>query len=252
MAMLLARVFTFKFMAVKNMCKRETEIRKELFALTDDTFKVFATALIPGCDNLIGVRIPQIRKIAKKIAKDNPIDYLHNAEDIYFEETMLKALIIGNMNEDIEVTLEQITLFVPKITNWSLCDSFCNELKIVRNHKARVWKFLQRYYQSDRAYDIRFAVVMLLFYYVDKQHISNILLICDEITHEDYYVKMAVAWCLQVCFVNFPTETMQYLKNSNLDDFTYNKALQKINESLKVDKATKEIIKSMKRKQARQ
>ncbi len=229
------------------MYERENEIRKELFSLCDENFKQFATSLIPGCDNLIGVRIPQIRKIAKKIAKENPIDYLDNSNDIYFEETMLKALIIGNMNEDIEVTLEQVALFVPKITNWSLCDSFCNELKIVRLHKERVWKFLQRYHQSSKAYEIRFAVVMFLFHFIEKKYIDNVLFICDVITHDDYYVKMAVAWCLQVCFVNFPGETMDYLKNNNLDDFTYNKALQKIRESLKVDKATKEIIKSMKR-----
>ncbi len=230
------------------MYERETEIRRELFELSDEKFREFASSLIPGCDNLIGVRIPQIRKIAKRVVKDSPIEYLDNACDIYFEETMLKALIIGNMSEDIEVTLEQIALFIPKITNWSLCDSFCNELKIARNHKERVWKFLQRYHRSNEAYEIRFAVVMLLFHFIEKQYLEDVLFICDVITHDDYYVKMAVAWCLQVCFVNFPTETMEYLKDNNLDDETFNKALQKIRESLKVDKATKEIIKSMKRK----
>ncbi len=227
---------------------RELETRKELFSLSEDKFKEFAASLIPGCENLIGVRIPLIRKIAKKIVKDNPIEFLDNADDIYFEETMLKGLIIGNMNEDIEIMLEQIALFVPKITNWSLCDSFCNELKIVRNHKQRVFKFLQRYHQSNEAYEIRFAVVMLLFHYVNKQYLDDILFICDTITHDDYYVKMAVAWCLQVCFVNFPDETMAYLRQNNLDDETFNKALQKIIESLKVDKATKEVIKAMKRR----
>ncbi len=232
---------------VMKMYERETEIRRELFALTDEKFREFSASLIPGCDNLIGVRIPQIRKIAKRIAKDNPIDFLDNARDIYFEETMLKALIIGNMNQDIEVMLEQIAMFVPKITNWSLCDSFCNELKIVRLHKERVWKFLQRYHSSNEGYEIRFAVVMLLFHYMEQRYLEDILFICDVITHEDYYVKMAVAWCLQVCFVNFPDRTMQYLRDNNLDDETYNKALQKIRESLRVDKPTKELIKSMKR-----
>ncbi len=228
--------------------EKELAVRNELLALHDKNFKVFATSLIPGCDNLIGVRIPQIRKIAKQIVKDNPIEFLKHADDIYFEETMLKALIIGNMNEDIEVILAQVSLFVPKITNWSLCDSFCNELKIVRNHKARVWQFLQRYYQSNEGYEIRFAVVMLLFHFIQETYLEDVFSICDDITHEDYYVKMAVAWCLQVCFVNFPTKTLAYLKDNNLDDETYHKALQKIRESLKVDKPTKEMIKSMKRK----
>ncbi len=209
------------------MYKREVEIRKELFDLCEEDFKKFALSLIPGCDNLIGVRIPKIRKIAKKIVRENPIDFLENSKDVYFEETMLKALIIGNMKEDIEVVLKQVALFVPKITNWSLCDSFCNELKIVRENRKRVWEFLKRYYQSSEAYEIRFAVVMFLFHYIREEYTQDILKICDDINHEDYYVKMSVAWCLQVCFVNFPKETMKYLKDNNLDDETYNKALQR-------------------------
>ncbi len=230
------------------MDKRSLDIRKELFSLSDEKYRKFISALIPGCDNLIGVRIPQIRKIAKRIVKDNPIDFLDNFEDSSFEETMLKGLVVANLNDDIDIVLGQVSLFIPKITNWSLCDSFCSELKIVRKHKERVWNFLKHYYQSDECYEIRFAVVILLFHYIEEQYLDDILCVCDIIRHEDYYVKMAVAWCISICFVKFPNETMLYLQNNNLDNDTYNKALQKIRESLRVDKDTKEIIKSMKRK----
>ncbi len=230
------------------MYYKEIEIRNKLFTLSDEKFQKFAVSLIPGCNNLLGVRIPQLRKIAKEIIKDNPIEYLDNADDIYFEETMVKALVIGNMCYNIDLILDQVVLFVPKITNWSLCDSFCNELKIVKHHKERVWNFMQHYLHSKEAYEIRFVIVMLLFHFVEENYIDDILSICDEISHDDYYVKMAVAWCLQVCFVNFPDKTMHYLQDNNLDKQTYNKALQKIIESLKVDKETKLQIKSMKRK----
>ncbi len=89
---------------------------------------------------------------------------------------------------------------------------------------------------------------MLLFHFIEEEYLDDVLFICDVITHDDYYVKMAVAWCLQVCFVHYPQETMRYLKENNLDNETYNMALKKITESLKVDSETKEIIKSMKRK----
>ncbi len=227
---------------------REFDVRKELFALCEDGYRDFASALIPGCNNLLGVRIPQLRKIAKRLVKDNPIDFLDNAQDIYFEETMLKGFIIANMPTDIEITLEQVSLFVPKITNWSLCDSFCSELKIVRKHKERVRKFLTSYHQSGEAYHIRFAIVMLLFHYIEEKYLDDILLICDIITHDDYYVKMAVAWALSMCFVKFPHETLTYLKTNNLDNETHNKTLQKICESLRVDKETKAMIKAMRRK----
>lgn len=222
-------------------------VRRELLSLAEEKYQKFASGLIPNCNNLIGVRIPNIRKIAKRIAKENPIEYLGNINDIYFEETMLKALIIGNMKDDIEIVLEQVALFIPKVSNWSICDSFCNELKIVRSHKEIVWKFLQKYWQSEEPYEIRVAVVIFLFHFIEKKYLDDLMFVFDVIKNDDYYVKMAVAWAISMCFVKFPKETMEYLKNNNLDKETYNKALQKIRESLQVDKETKELIKTMKR-----
>ena len=181
-------------------------------------YQKFASSLIPGIDNLIGVRIPIIRKLAKKIVKENPIEYLDNAKDKYFEEIMLQALVIGQMKSDIEIVLEQVALFVPKINNWSICDSFCTDLKIIKSNKERVWYFLDGYWQSDNAYDIRFAVVIMLFYYIDNEYLQKLFKVFDDINHSNYYVKMAVAWAVSMCFVKFPVETMNYLKNNKMDN----------------------------------
>ena len=92
------------------------------------------------------------------------------------------------------------------------------------------------------------GVVMLLDYYTDREHVKEGLALLDQIRNEDYYVKMAVAWAVSIYYIKLPDETMAYLKKNNLDDFTYNKALQKITESLKISKETKQMIRSMKRK----
>lgn len=97
-------------------------------------------------------------------------------------------------------------------------------------------------------YEIRFGVVMSMQLFIDDEHIEQLLEEYDAIRHDGYYVKMAVAWALSVCFVKFPEITMRYLKQNNaLDDFTYNKTLQKIIESYRVDAETKKLIKQMKR-----
>ena len=96
-------------------------------------------------------------------------------------------------------------------------------------------------------YEIRFGVVMSMQLFIDDEHIGQLLEEYDAIRHDGYYVKMAVAWALSVCFVKFPEITMQYLKQNTLDDFTYNKTLQKIIESYRVDAETKKLIKQMKR-----
>lgn len=225
-----------------------TKIRKELLALSDNKYKEFSKALIPGCDNLIGVRIPQLRIIAKELSKQDITSYLNSNDELYFEEIMLKGLVIGYLKTDIDLVLFQVKQFIPKITNWSLCDSFSSNLKIVRKHPELFFDFIQPYLCSKSTYEVRFAIALLLFHYVNDTYINKILVICDQVKHDDYYVKMVVAWCLQVCYVKFPELTMQYLINNNLDDFTYNKALQKIRESRRVSIEDKVILQSMKRK----
>lgn len=114
-------------------------------------------------------------------------------------------------------------------------------------HAGRLWEYLKQWMNADGEYEVRFGVVMSMSYFVDEAHLEELLACYDSIRHEGYYVKMAVAWALSVCFVKFPERTMEYLKNNSLDTFTYNKILQKIVESCRVDKDTKTLIRSMKR-----
>lgn len=230
-----------------NQQNSQQNVRTELESLADVNYREFASKLIPNCENLIGVRIPEIRKIAKRIAGQNAFAYLHDTQEIYFEEIMLKGLIIGNLKIDIESLLQEVEFFVPKINNWSVCDSFAAELKIIKQHKGRVWEFLQPYWQSERTYFVRFALVVFLFYFVEENYLQKMFEIFEQISNRDYYVKMAIAWAISICFVKFPHQTMDFLKTTNLEKQTYNKALQKIRESTRTDKPTKELIKTMKR-----
>ena len=177
------------------------------------------------------MRLPKLRKIAKKIVQIDYEYYLAMDNHLYFEEVMLQGMIIGEIKLPWTERSRYVKQFISKINNWSVCDSFCCGLKFEISEKQLVWQFLQPYFASEAPYDIRFAVVMLLFHFVDEE-----------------YVKMAVAWAISIYFRELPRLTMAYLLNNQLDDWTYNKALQKITESLKVDCNTKTIIRAMKRK----
>lgn len=228
-----------------------TDVRTELLSLAEPEYQKFASALIPNITNLLGVRLPALRKVAKRIAAEDWRGYLETAKNDYFEEAMLQAMVLGYVKTDLEEWLQQIARFVPKIDNWSVCDSFCIGLKRVKQHQDAMWAFLQPYLISDQEYEIRFGAVMLLNYYMDEHYIDKALAALDRIKHEAYYVKMAVAWAISIAYVKQPDITMRYLQNNTLDDFTYNKALQKITESLRVDAETKQLIRSMKRKVAK-
>lgn len=160
---------------------------------------------------------------------------------------MLQGMVIGLCKADIEKVLSLAAKHIPKIDCWSVCDTFCSGLKITDTHRERVWEFIQPYLLSDKEYEIRFGVVMLL-HYLTPEYAPLAFAHFDRIKHDGYYVKMAVAWVFSMYYVHFPELTMEYLKDNKLDDFTYNKALQKIIESLRIDQDTRLIIKGMKRK----
>ena len=222
-------------------------MRERILALAEEDYRAFAAALLPNIDGVIGVRLPILRKLAQEIARNDWRRYLATVEDAYFEEVMLRGMVIGCAKTDIDERLAYAAAFIPKINSWSVCDSFCTGLKCTSNHKERMWEFVQPYVAAVEEYAVRFGVVMLLNYYIEEAYIERVLKLLDNAKHEGYYVKMAVAWAVSVCFVKLPELTLAYLSQNTLDDFTYNKALQKITESYRVDQATKQLIRSMKR-----
>lgn len=230
--------------------------RERLLELSDEKYREFHSGLVPGKDNILGVRIPKLRAFAKEICREDRRHWLSlNKEtlrdkEVLYEEILLYGLVIaGGRDTSFEELLENIREFVPYIDNWAVCDTFCASLKQTKKHKKEMWEFLQPYLKGDGEYFIRFGVVMLLDYYVEEEYLQRLFSVFDSIHHEGYYVKMAVAWALSVCYVKFPKETMEYLAdNRALDDFTYNKAIQKTCESYRVEPAQKEKLKKMKRK----
>ena len=196
-------------------------IRKELQTLADSKYQEFHSSLLPGANNILGVRIPQLRTMAKEIIKkEDWRTFVESTDTIYYEETMLQGMIIGLAKMELEEQMKYVTMFIPRIDNWAVCDIFCSELKTsVKKGKENVWQFIQPY--------LKYA---------------------DSFNHDAYYARMAMAWMISLCFIKFPQKTMEYLKHSTLDNWTYNKALQKTIESFRVDKDTKDILREMKRR----
>lgn len=223
-------------------------IRKELEALIDIKYKEFHSSLLPGADNILGVRIPQLRIMAKEVARKSDWRmFVETTDTKFYEETMLQGMIIGLAKMDLDEQMRYVSMFIPRINNWAVCDIFCGELKTaIRKNKEAVWLFIQSYLKSEKEFELRFGIVML-FHFVDEEHIDKLLAYADLFDHEAYYARMAMAWMISICFIKFPEKTMEYLRQSKLDNWTYNKSLQKITESLRVDKETKNIIRTMKR-----
>ena len=225
------------------------KIKKELENLADKKYKEFHAGLCPGTENIIGVRVPVLRNYAKKLAKEYDIKYLlENIDNTYYEEIMLQGMLIGlEKDKNIQNILNDIEKFVPKIDNWAVCDVFCAGLKITKKYMNDMWIFLQKYLKSDKEFEVRFGVVMILDYYITEEYLERVFSIFDNIQVEKYYVQMAVAWAISICLIKFYDRTMIYLKNSKIDKFTYNKALQKAIESYRITDKQKEELRRIKK-----
>ena len=223
-------------------------LRAELKKLTDEKYREFQKSLCPNVDDIIGVRVPQLRELAKKIARQKPLEFLEEFKPEFYEERMIYGLVIGYMKKDLEVRLKYLDVFVPIIDNWAICDCCCSTYKFTNQNLEEIWTYIQKYINSKNEFEVRFAVIMLMDYYLNDEYIDRVLKIYNSIKIDEYYVKMGIAWGISVAYIKQKEKTKIFLKKNNLDDFTYNKAIQKIIESDRVNMREKEILKEMKRK----
>lgn len=217
--------------------------------LADEKYRKFHGKLIPNVETVFyGVRVPALRTLAKQIVKADWRAFVERTKksDIY-EMNMLCGMVTALAKCEFEEKLSYVEKFIPCINNWAVCDVVCGDMKDVKKNRERMFAFIQPYLSSQEEYEVRFAVVILMQYFLTEEYIGRVLEIYDGIHHEGYYVKMAVAWGISICFIKHRDVTLTYLLSCNLDDFTYNKSIQKMLESFRVSEEDKQMLREMKR-----
>ncbi|HIV67605.1 MAG TPA: DNA alkylation repair protein [Candidatus Butyricicoccus stercorigallinarum] len=208
-------------------------LRARLLALAEEDYRAFAASLIPGCRNLIGVRLPRLRALARELAPRAEA-YLAAPCGDWFEEIQLRGMVIGCMRCPTEQRLRYIRAFVPLIDNWSVCDSFCAGLKEARREPETYWAFVLPYLRAPREFEVRFGVVMLLDHFAQGDRIPRVLEQLEQVTHPGFYARMAVAWAVSVCYARAPADTQRWLRRGALDAETARMAVRKILDSRRV------------------
>lgn len=231
------------------MIQNTDDLRKILFKSADSEYKKFSSALIPGETKMIGVRIPELRKIARTIANGDWKSFLAENRVFYFEEKMLQGFVIRYAQCDIDEKLEYVRNFIPLIDNWSICDSF--QWKLKSSERDAMWDFIQQYFLSDKEFEVRFAAVTGRESFIDNEHIDALLKDLAGCRQPDYYAVMGIAWAIADCFIAFPEKTFHLLSGNMINIQTRDKALRKINESLRVPDEDKIRLKEFFLKQAR-
>ena len=222
-------------------------VKNYLLSYADEKGQKFCHKIIPGRQNILGVRTPVMRALAKEIACDDYLAYLQDAQDEYYEETMVQGMVISYLKTDIEEVLRHTAAFIPKINNWAVNDSFTMGFNFKKKDLPAVWDFVQSYLISDKEYQARFAIVILLAHFVNEEYIDRVLAALDSVRQKDYYANMAVSWALCECYLKFPVKTLAYMQNGNFTAEVFNKAIQKICESRRVSLEDKAALRCLKK-----
>ena len=224
------------------------EIQKELFSRQDKEYMKFLSKLTPNVseDTIIGVRIPEIRKLAKKLVKNDEYeDFLKELPHKYYDENLLHGAIISE-NKDFENCIELLNSFLPFVDNWAVCDTISP--KIFKKHKKELIEKIKEWSQSDKTYTCRFGVEMLMTHFLDEDFKKEYLEMVANIHSEEYYVKMVIAWFFATALTKQWDYAVIYLENNRLDVWVHNKTIQKARESLRILEDKKGYLKGLKRK----
>ena len=222
-----------------------TEIQKFLFSQYDKKYRDFTLPLIPTVDEktFIGVRLPILKKYAKDLDEKSKNDFLDSLPHEYHEENILHAFILSNI-KDYDLFVKRVDVFLPYVTNWSVCDTLCN--KHLNKYKDRLIVDVYKWLKSKEIYRVRYAVKCLMNYYLGddfkEEHIQRVA----EIKLNDYYVKMMVAWYLATGLAKNYNQFVKVIEEKRFDSVTHNKAIQKAVESYRVSDEHKQYLKTLK------
>lgn len=219
------------------------KVLEKLAAAADPKYKKFHEGLIPGREMTYGVRVPVMRAIAKEIIRQDARGFLAGTVPGSYEEVMIRGLVTAGMPLSMEERLPLVKNFLPLIDNWAVCDVFCSTFRLKKEEdRAQMWDFILPLFHSEEEYTARFAAVMFLSHFVTGDRVEEGLALLEGMAQPEYYVRMAVAWAVSVCYVKFPEITLPLLRRRTLPVFTQNKSIQKIRESRRVSKEDRDAL----------
>ena len=222
-------------------------ITAELFSMQDTKYRDFHSKLIPNIDKerIIGVRMPELRKYAKRLAKEPyAAEFMNELPHYYYEENSLHAALVSDMKGSLDEVIAETEKLLPYIDNWAVCDIFSP--KVFRKYPDEVYVKCLEWISSGLTYTVRFGIDMLMSLYLGENFRREIIDIIAAVKSEEYYVNMAIAWFFSFALIKQYDSTIGIFEEKRLDKWVHNKSLQKAVESRRIDDATKLYLKGLK------
>lgn len=225
----------------------EMYVQQRLFEMQDLKYRDFNSRLIPNVDpeTVIGVRTPQLRKLAKELFRHPEKDaFLEKLPHRYYEEWNLHGFLIEQV-QDFDACVEQLERFLPYIDNWATCDLVTP--KVFKSHLPELLEYIRRWLASGQVYTVRYGIRMLMWFYLETEFEPEYLELA-AVRSEEYYIRMAVAWYFQAALTKQYDAALPWLKQNRLEPWVHNKTIQKAVESYQIPDDRKTYLRGLKRK----
>lgn len=220
------------------------DILKKLYALQDTAYRDFQGKLLPTVNSktIIGVRTPDLRKLAKELAKQDDIGtFLDTLPHTYFDENQLHAFILSEL-KDYGRCIALVNAFLPCVDNWATSDQLSP--KVFKKHKEDLLVQIKAWLKSEKTYTVRFAVGMLMQHYLDDSFSPAYPKLVAAIKSDEYYINMMRAWYFATALAKQYDAIIPYIEGKKLDAWTHNKTIQKAVESYRITPEQKEYLKT--------
>lgn len=221
-------------------------IQTELFELQDKKFQEFQAKLIPTipAETIIGVRTPQLRTMAKALARtEEKHIFLQELPHPYFEENQIHAFLLSE-EKDFEICREELERFLPFMDNWATCDQ-CSP-KVFKKHKEELLRCIERWLNRKHTYTVRFGIGMLMQHFLDEDFDITYAKRVADIRSDEYYINMMIAWYFATALAKQYKVILPFIEEKRLEVWTHNKTIQKAVESNRITSEQKAYLRTLK------
>ena len=209
----------------------------------NETYAAFNKRIVNTKMPVIGVRVPDLRRLARELAPDMSaadISKLLTVQNKSFDYVLLCGLLITHARLDDQMAIDLVKQYLPHVDSWAHIDIFVEKK---RRFAGEIWwDFVLECLRSEAEFTVRYGIVSLMTNFLDEAHIDQVFAALRNVKHDGYYVKMALAWLYATSAVHFFELTLAELENEHIDAWTRNKSYQKMRESRRFTPEEQEII----------
>ena len=214
--------------------------------IADQKYKIFNLGIVKDSDSeILGVRMPELRKIAKDILKGDYEGFLCVSGKTYYEEVLLRGLVVAQVKGSFEEVKKRVDDFVPWIDNWAVNDTFCSTFKIIKLFHGEFFEHIETYLNSENPWAVRVGLILMMNYYLTDEYIDRVLERAENIQSNEYYVQMGKAWLIATAVAKFRDKTIDFIKTAEFDDKTFYMTVQKCVDSYRVSGEDKAYLKAL-------